>query len=109
MSKLPSRLKMLGNFTLAVIKHAASGLKPVTEAQFLERMDACNTCPNLVIDDKGDGRCKLCGCWVESKGSWESQNCPDKPSRWPRIKVGESGKPLKLKNERKDDNPEAGN
>jgi hypothetical protein len=109
MSKLPSKLKMLGNFAAAVAKHVASGLKPVTEEQFLERMDACNACPNLITDDKGDGRCSLCGCWVESKGSWQSQNCPDTPSRWPRIKVGENGKPLKLKDERKDDNPEAGN
>jgi len=109
MSKLPSRLKMLANFTVAVIKHAASGMKPVTEAQFLERMDACNACPNLILDEKKDGRCSLCGCWVEAKGAWQSQTCPDKPSRWPRIKVGESGKRLKLKDERKDDNTEASN
>lgn len=109
MSKLPSRLKMLANFTVAIIKHAASGMKPVSEKDFLERMDACNTCPNLLVDDKGDGRCTLCGCWVEAKGAWNSTICPDTPSRWPKIKVGEAGKPLKLKNERKDNNPEASN
>lgn len=101
---------MLANFTTAVIKHAASGMKEVTEEQFLERMDACNSCPNLFLDDKGDGRCSLCGCWVESKGSWQSQVCPDTPSRWPRIKIGETGKPLKLRNAKgEDNNTEAGN
>lgn len=101
---------MLANFATAVIKHAASGMKPVTKEQFLERMDACNSCPNLFLDEKGDGRCSLCGCWVESKGSWQTQTCPDKPSRWPRIKIGETGKPLKLKNAKgENDNPEASN
>lgn len=101
---------MLANFTVAVTKHAASGMKSVSKDQFIERMDACNTCPNLILDENNDGRCSLCGCWVEAKGAWQSQNCPDTPSRWPRVKVGEEGKPLKLKNaKREDNNPETSN
>lgn len=112
MSKFPSKLKMLTNFAIAIAEHASSGFRNVTEEQFIQRMEACKACPNLVPDENGEGlgRCSLCGCWVESKGAWESQVCPDDPKRWPKIKIGENGKPLKLKkDERESDNPKAGN
>jgi len=46
MSK-PNIFQMIGNFAKASAKYAASGFKPVTEDQYVERIQACSTCPHL--------------------------------------------------------------
>jgi len=75
----PSFFEMARNFTKAAGKHIANGMKAVTQEVYMDRLDACNNCPNLIKDKK---RCGLCGCILEHKAKWETATCPDTPSRW---------------------------
>jgi hypothetical protein len=77
--KPPSFLQMAKNFTKAVADHVSNGMVAVSQDKYIERLDACNSCPNLLEEKK---RCGLCGCFLEHKAKWERATCPDTPSRW---------------------------
>jgi len=77
--KPPSFFEMARKFTKAAGEHLANGMRTVTQEVYMDRLDSCNKCPNLVKDKK---RCGLCGCVLEHKAKWESAGCPDTPSRW---------------------------
>jgi hypothetical protein len=77
--KMPSIFKMATNFAKDLGKYIKEGAPNVSHKQYTERLEACNTCPNL---RKEDMRCTLCGCSVEHKAKWKTTECPDKPSRW---------------------------
>jgi hypothetical protein len=93
MSK-PNIFQMIGNFAKASAKYAASGFKPVTEDQYVERLQACSTCPHLKEENM---TCGICGCYIEVKAGWQTSECPDKPNRWLPITKGVGGKPLDIK------------
>jgi hypothetical protein len=93
-NKTPSIFKMIANFAKSSAEYVAAGMPSVTPEQYEKRIKACHECPNLVEKSK---QCGLCGCYVETKASWRTSNCPDSPSRWDKIVVGESGKPINLK------------
>jgi hypothetical protein len=92
--KTPSLIKMLANFAKASAEYIAAGMPSVTEEQYRKRVETCHECPNILKDTK---QCGLCGCYIEQKASWQTAKCPDEPSRWDPIKLGDSGKPLNLK------------
>ena len=77
--KPPSFFQMAKNFTQAAGKHIANGMKAVSQEIYLDRLNACNTCPHLIQEKK---QCGLCGCMLEHKAKWETSTCPDEPSRW---------------------------
>jgi len=72
-----SNTKKVINFAGALVKHIANGLRNVSEEEQKRRLEICNSCPLLL-----NGECSLCGCPVEEKTKWESEDCPDDPSRW---------------------------
>ena len=77
--KPPSMAKMLSNFVQASAKWLAKGAKIVKPEEYLDRLSACKTCPNLIPEKM---RCGLCGCFIEAKARMQTGTCPDKPSRW---------------------------
>lgn len=77
--KTPSFFQMAKNFTKSLKDHVANGMVSVPQLVYMERLDACNKCPHLILKTK---RCGKCGCMLEHKAKWESATCPDIPSRW---------------------------
>ena len=82
--ELPPKIIMARNLVKAMAKHISDGLKKVTIAQFKERLAVCNTCPLRVKN-----RCThpKCGCFLEIKAWWSSENCPDDPPHWPSLPI----------------------
>jgi len=87
---LPSMFNQAVNFTKAVSKHIISGAKKVPDSIYRKRMDICSGCEYLSIDKSQEtrGRCAKCGCFVDLKASWASEECPIK--KWGAYK-GEGG------------------
>lgn len=69
---VPGIFQKAMNFTKAVVKHAATGFQRVPLNVFHERMNICNTCENKT----NEGTCKLCGCFLNIKNTWASEQCP---------------------------------
>ena len=81
---LPPTIQMAKNFVKAAAKHIADGMEKVTIEQFKARIDVCNKCEYRLKN-----RCThpKCGCFLDIKAWWKSEDCPDEPPRWPRIGV----------------------
>lgn len=87
---VPSLPRKVWNYAQAVAAHIAAGSPEVTEAEYRERLDACNTCEKRVEND-----CGICGCPIDEKARWREQQCPftinDKPApKWPLLIVPSS-------------------
>jgi len=75
--RLPSPVRMAGNFTKAVVKHTFDGLKKVDFTTYQRRLNQCNGCK----PPKGfrvEKRCthESCGCYIDKKVWWASEECP---------------------------------
>ena len=105
--KAPSFMDMIKGFAKDVVDYAKEGAPHVTENQYKDRITTCGKCPDLKRDVM---RCGKCGCLVEHKARWATTTCP--ANKWDPVKVGSSGKRVKLKapskNEPKDTNTKAG-
>jgi len=87
---VPSLPRKVWNYAQAVAAHIAAGSPEVTEAEYRERLDACNTCEKRVEND-----CGICGCPIDEKARWREQQCPftinGKPApKWPLLIVPSS-------------------
>jgi len=71
---VPGIFQKAVNFTKAVVKHAATGFQRVPLNVFHDRMNICNACENKT----NEGTCKLCGCFLNIKNTWASEQCPIK-------------------------------
>jgi hypothetical protein len=70
---LPSLPRLAGNLAKAVVKHLGNGLKTVEVSTFQRRLDQCNDCGLRVKN-----RCthESCGCFIDKKAWWASEECP---------------------------------
>lgn len=91
-NKTPSLIDMMKTFSKEVVEYAKKGAPNVTENQYKTRLSTCSDCPDLKREAM---RCGACGCLVEHKAKWATSNCPK--NKWPKVKVGQGGKKLKLK------------
>lgn len=66
----PGKLRQAMNFAKALAKHAKDGARLVNDRVFELRMAECLTCPERVGD-----KCAACGCPVDAKASWASEDC----------------------------------
>lgn len=69
-------------FMGALAKHAMSGFSLLDDGHFIERIKICETCPfneNWI--------CKKCGCSINIKARWQTQDCPEK--KWPKLNNSE--------------------
>jgi hypothetical protein len=75
---LPSTVEMISHFSKAFLDHVIDGFKSVTHPQLKDRLIICTLC-----DQRTDNRCAVCGCFVEEKAGWKSEDCP--LGKWPII------------------------
>ena len=85
--KPPSVFKMLKSFSSEALKHIANKGRNVSSEDYAERLDACNSCIQLI---KKNMRCGKCGCLIEHKAKWETATCPDTPERWKKQNIVQS-------------------
>ncbi|QDU39657.1 hypothetical protein Mal4_40030 [Maioricimonas rarisocia] len=93
----PGLATQVVNFGRAVLKHVANGRNQADTAVVAARLAACENCDSL------DGLRRVCrepdcGCFVDRKARWESEDCPR--GRWPALespsgvaRTGSSGLP----------------
>lgn len=74
---LPPIYKQIWNYGKAFTKHIFHGRPHVTDESYVDRITICNSCDKKTEDWK----CAECGCPIESKASWATEDCPLK--RWP--------------------------
>lgn len=72
---MPTLTQQAKNFGSAMLQHAKSGFKHVTEEVKQDRLSICATCPFL-----SEGRCTKCGCFLDHKASLSTSHCPI--SKW---------------------------
>lgn len=70
--KSPSLFKKGVNFVWATLKHAATGFQRAPEDVYKQRLLTCEACDRLSTERE----CLECGCAVDIKASWASQECP---------------------------------
>lgn len=69
--ELPSLLTKAWNYAKALTKHELSGELKVSPELYEARLDTCATCPH-----RNDGQCSVCGCPLEKKAEWATEDCP---------------------------------
>ena len=73
----PKKLKKLSNFALAAAKFAAGGFIKSTKEVYDSRVLTCLACPFYNVDND---ECDKCGCPIEVKAKWSTENCPE--NKW---------------------------
>jgi hypothetical protein len=84
-SKSPSLFTKGVNFVWAALKHAASGFQRASDEVYKQRISICEACERL----NAERECELCGCAVDIKASWASQECPLR--KWLALPVVQTG------------------
>jgi len=84
----PSYLQKIVNYGIAKTKHIIAGSPEVTNEVFNERISICQECP---LFNSNNRECNKCGCPVDEKCKWATEECPDKPPRWNTVARGTSG------------------
>jgi hypothetical protein len=75
----PTMFNMISSFARELKTYIANGSPNVSTEDYVERLEACNSCEHV---KKPQMRCGLCGCLLEHKAKWKTTTCPDKPTRW---------------------------
>ena len=84
MSEKPNFIEKVSKFTGSLARHIANGMAGVPDDILAHRLEMCRTCPLLV-----ENQCSLCGCFVEIKTKWASEECPHTPKKWTAYKTGD--------------------
>ena len=76
--KPPSLSRQAWNLARSLADFAADGFKTVTEDQYRERLEICDTC-----DHRRGNRCLKCGCRLSLKACGRAFKCP--LNKWPKV------------------------
>ena len=79
----PPPAAQLRSFAGAVVAEcgaAMEGQPPISEQEKAARIAICEECEFFVTADR---RCSKCGCWVEAKAAFRTQQCPE--NKWPAL------------------------
>ena len=68
---LPSFLEEVSNLAESTADYIKDGFIKATEAEQKRRMEICKACEMYE-----QGRCKSCGCFLETKVRWRISSCP---------------------------------
>jgi|TARA_R110000796_G_scaffold3094_22_gene11989 hypothetical protein len=60
-------------FLKALYRYARTGFKATPRVSYEERLMICSACPELNRKNK---TCNICGCYIEKKAMWKSEDCP---------------------------------
>lgn len=77
----PPAVSQLRSFVGAVAAECGSALageQPVNNSQKAGRIEICEACEFFTISDR---RCSKCGCWIDAKAGFRTQDCP--VAKWP--------------------------
>lgn len=74
-SEEPGLLRKAVNFGIAAVRHVADGGKQVSDETFEARIAVCIVCDSC---DRQRMVCREpnCGCYIEKKARWQSEECP---------------------------------
>lgn len=64
------------NYLIAVGKRLLGGIKNVSDDIYKKRINICVECTKL----NPEYECSICGCPVETKALWKTENCPE--NKW---------------------------
>ena len=68
----PSFMLKSYNYFKAVSKRVLGGFENVEPQVYYDRVYICSRCPELLENKE----CNVCGCPVETKAAWQTENCP---------------------------------
>lgn len=77
----PPPVAQLRSFAGAVVAEcgaAMEGQPPISAEEKAARIAICEECEFFIASDR---RCAKCGCWVEAKAAFRTQQCPE--NKWP--------------------------
>lgn len=60
------------NYFKAVSKRVLGGFENVDTTTYYDRTYICSRCPEI----NKELECNVCGCPVETKAAWKTENCP---------------------------------
>lgn len=78
-AKPPGLFNQIKSFGKALVGHAASGFKKVSEEEYNRRISICESCEHYIKEEE---RCDVCRCKMTVKCNWSSSSCPLKPPKW---------------------------
>ena len=70
-TSLPGVLEQVSNLAESTADYIKDGFIKATQAEQKRRMEICQSCEMYE-----QGRCKSCGCFLETKVSWRVSTCP---------------------------------
>jgi len=76
-NRMPSLPRQAWNLTRSLAAFVADGMRTVTEQQYRQRLEICNTC-----DRRRRNRCLKCGCRLSLKARGRAFRCPLR--KWPK-------------------------
>ncbi|QDP67588.1 MAG: hypothetical protein GOVbin568_27 [Prokaryotic dsDNA virus sp.] len=76
MSK-PNLMVQSYNYFKAVAKRVLNGFENVDTATYYDRVHTCSRCDYF---DHKHKECTDCGCPIETKAAWKTENCPQ--NKW---------------------------
>lgn len=68
----PKMMTKAYNYFKAVSKRVLGGFENVDTVTYYDRVYICSRCPKL----NKDHECTVCGCPIETKAAWKTENCP---------------------------------
>lgn len=68
-------MSRFGSFLIAMYGHVENGFSYVTDAQKETRLEICRACDKHTETPMGP-QCKECGCLLNIKAGWASEQCP---------------------------------
>ncbi len=74
--KPPSLARQAWNLAQSLADFVADGCTTVSEEQYRERLEICDTCP-----ERRNNRCMKCGCRLSLKARGRAFRCP--ADKWP--------------------------
>ena len=72
----PNLMVKTYNYLKAVSKRMLGGFENVDTTTYYDRAYICSRCPHLTPDVE----CSICGCPIETKAAWKTENCPQ--NKW---------------------------
>ena len=70
------------NLLTFLYKNILSGFKHVSYEDYRDRLNICEGCPFKAFDER---RCTDCGCWIDHKAKFKSEDCPQ--NHWRKLDV----------------------
>lgn len=75
-----TQIRTLAGAVAAECGAAIEGQPPVSTEEKANRIGICEECEFFIVADR---RCSKCGCWMDAKAGFRTQQCPE--GKWPAL------------------------